>query len=260
EQTDYPALELLLVDNQSKDPRTLAVLERAAADPRVRVLPHDAPFNYSAINNRAAAQARGDLIALVNDDIEMTDPGWLREMVSLAIRPEIGCVGAKLLYPDGTLQHAGVVTGLGGVAGHSHKYMPADTPGYFRRLAMVHEVSAVTAACLVVRRSVFEQVKGLDEANLSVAFNDVDFCLRVREAGYRNLWTPWAELIHHESKSRGADTQGGKLRRFQRELAYMQRRWDGILDRDPFYSPNLTLGSEDFAVRKPDERLTWSHP
>ncbi|MCT7656483.1 hypothetical protein MBH78_21275 [Oceanimonas sp. NS1] len=181
--------------------------------------------------------------------MEPINPGWLSEMVSQVSRPEIGCVGAKLYYPNGTLQHAGVILGINGVAGHSHKYFNGNTAGYFSRLQLVQNLSAVTGACLLVRKSVFEQVGGLNEEHLKVAFNDVDFCLKVREAGYRNLWTPFAELYHHESVSRGAEDNPEKQARFQAEIAYMRKTWGPQLDNDPAYNPNLTLAYEDFSLR-----------
>ncbi|ANB03840.1 hypothetical protein ECTOBSL9_2213 [Ectothiorhodospira sp. BSL-9] len=249
ERTDYPDFEVLVVDNESRCPQTLAYFEELRADPRVRVLEWHRRFNYSAINNFAVTQARGDIIGLVNNDIEPINADWLTEMVSHACRPEIGCVGAKLYYPNGRIQHGGVILGLGGVAGHSHKHLPGDAQGYFNRLQLVQNLSAVTAACLLVRREVFDQVGGLDEKNLPVAFNDVDLCLKVREAGYRNLWTPYAEAYHHESASRGEDNTPEKRRRAEREVAYMRRRWGRELDHDPAYNPNLTLAHEDFSLR-----------
>lgn len=250
EHTDYQNLELLIIDNQSSCPLTLAYLEELPSrDQRVRVLRWDHPFNYSAINNYAAGHAQGSILGLVNNDIEPVNAGWLREMVAQVSRTDIGCVGAKLYYPDGSLQHAGVILGLGGVAGHSHKHFPRHAPGYFRRLILIQNLSAVTAACLLVRKSVFDQVGGLNEEQLKVAFNDVDFCLRVRAAGYRNLWTPYAELYHHESISRGADNTPEKQQRFRSEIAYMRATWSDVLDQDPAYNPNLTLDTEDFGLR-----------
>lgn len=245
--TTYPRFEVLVVDNGSKEPATLAYLATLEADPRVRVLRYDAPFNYSAINNFAVRHAHGAVVGLVNNDVEVIHGDWLTEMIGHAIRPEIGCVGAKLLYPNDTVQHAGVIIGLGGVAGHSHRHFRKDHPGYFHRLRLAHALSAVTAACLIVRKSVFDEVGGLD-TSLAVAFNDVDFCLRVREAGYRNVFTPHAELYHHESATRGHDTSPEKAARFQDEFARMQSRWGDALLRDPYYSPHLTLDFEDFSI------------
>lgn len=249
ERTDYPDFEVLVIDNQSTDPVALAYLDQIATHPRVRVMPYDYPFNYSAINNYAARHAEGEVLCLLNNDTEVITPDWLTEMVSHACRPEIGCVGAKLLYPDGSIQHAGVILGIGGVAGHAHKYAGRDEYGYFTRLHLVQNFSAVTAACLVVRKSIYQLVGGLNETDLPISFNDVDFCLRVREAGYRNLWTPHAELYHHESVSRGLDDSGEKARRAAREVKYMQMTWGELLYNDPAYNPNLSLLREDFSLK-----------
>lgn len=249
ERTDYPNFEVLVLDNGSTCRATLEFLEALARDSRVRVLRWPEAFNYSAINNFGARQARGEILALVNNDIEPLHSDWLTEMVSQACRPEIGCVGAKLYYPNGTVQHAGVVLGIGGVAGHAHKYLSRHEPGYFSRLHLVQNYSAVTAACLVVRRELFEAVGGLDETNLAVAFNDVDFCLKVGEAGYRHVWTPYAELWHHESVSRGAEDTPQKQARAASEANYMRNRWRHRLYDDPAYHPNLTLTYEDFSLR-----------
>ena len=246
--TRYPDYEIIIIDNSSVEDRTKRLFATLTADPAIRVLPRPEPFNFSKLNNSAVREATGSIIGLINNDIEATDDAWLDEMVSLAARPEIGCVGARLLYPDGRLQHGGIVLGLGGVAGHAHRFAPASEPGYLDRLRAVQNVSAVTAACLMVRKSVFEQVGGLDES-LTVAFNDVDFCLKVRAAGYRNLWTPFATLVHHESVSRGSDVTPAKARRFADEYAAMQKRWGAALLYDPYYSPNLSYDREDFSVR-----------
>ncbi|WP_020654757.1 glycosyltransferase family 2 protein [Massilia niastensis] len=246
--TSYGNYEILIVDNGSTCPSTLAYMAELDAAGKARVLRYDLPFNYAAINNFAAQHARGSIIGLVNNDIEVIGAEWLTEMVSHAVRAEIGCVGAKLYYPNDTIQHGGVICGIGGVAGHSHKYQPRDADGYFSRMRIVHNTSAVTAAVLLLRREVFEQVGGLDEVELHVAFNDVDLCLKVMKAGYRNLWTPFAELYHHESVSRGTDEAPEKRARFQREVAVMQARWPDVLARDPYYNPNLTLQREDYSL------------
>ena len=223
--TDYPRFEVIVVDNGSSDGETLSYLESIGTDPRVTVLCHDVPYNFSAINNFAVSPVSAEIIGLINNDVEILDGDWLREMVSHAVRPEIGCVGAKLLYPDGTVQHGGVICGIGGIAGHSHKHYAGTAAGYYQRLQLVQNLSAVTAACLLVRRAVFEEVGGLNAQSLPIAFNDVDFCLRVRDAGYRNLWTPLAQLTHHESKSRGTDDTPAKQARFCGEKQYMRRTW-----------------------------------
>lgn len=248
EKTDYPDYEVLIVDNQSRQEKTKRYFERVTEDPRVRVLSYDHPFNFSALNNFAAARAQGQLLCLLNNDIEVIDGSWLREMASLAVRPDTGCVGAKLLYPDGRIQHAGVVLGIGGVAGHAFKYGARDSLGYFSKLCIAHTVSAVTAACLVVRKKVFEQVGGLDEQGLKVAFNDVDFCIKVRDAGYRNVFTPHAVLVHHESATRGSDNDESRRERFASEQRVMRTRWGDALKNDPYYSPHLTLEREDYGL------------
>ena len=178
----------------------------------------------------------------------MIHPDWLTEMVSQALRPAIGCVGAKLLYGDNLVQHAGVILGIGGVAGHAHKYFDADDAGYFSRLHLVQNMSAVTAACLTVEKSVYQMAGGLNEKELKIAFNDVDFCLRVQSLGLRNLWTPYAMLYHHESQSRGREDTPEKQARFSREAKYMKEKWGEVLVSDPAYNCNLTRSREDFSL------------
>ncbi|MEM5422979.1 glycosyltransferase family 2 protein [Paraburkholderia ferrariae] len=251
EKTRYPKYEILVVDNGSDDAETLRFLTSIAENPQIRVLRDARPFNYSALNNRAVEAANGELLCLLNNDIEVISPEWLSEMVSLALQPRVGAVGAKLLFPDDTIQHAGLVLGIQGVAGNAHKHVPRATRGYFGRAALVNSFSAVTAACLVTRKAVYEEVGGLDEVNLAVAYNDVDFCLRVREAGYRNVWTPFAELYHHESATRGLDDDPVKRERFECETAWMKHRWREALKHDPFYSPNLTIERDDFSLAWP---------
>ncbi|MCR6477859.1 glycosyltransferase family 2 protein [Variovorax sp. ZS18.2.2] len=250
-ETAYPNYEILLVDNGSDDVEALAYFAALDAQPGITVIRDDRPFNYSALNNAAVAQARGELIGLLNNDIEVISSDWLHEMVSLALQPGVGAVGAKLFYPDMTIQHGGVVLGVGGMAGHAHKHLPSTVAGHGGRAQLVQNFSAVTAACLVVRKSLYEQVGGLDEAQLGVAYNDVDFCLRLREAGYRNVWTPYAELLHHESASRGLEVAAESRDRLARESAFMQSRWAGLIAHDPAYNPNLTLDIEDFDLAWP---------
>lgn len=249
QQTDYDNYEIVILDNGSSDLDTLSYLrEIQRSESHIRVLPWPYSFNYSAINNYGAQHAKGSLLGLVNNDIEVISNGWLSEMVSHAVRKEIGCVGAKLYYPDRTIQHGGVVLGLGGVAGHSHRNFASTDPGYMNRLKLIQNYSAVTAACLVVEKDIYEAVGGLDEQNLKIAFNDVDFCLKVREQGYRNLWTPYAELIHHESKSRGLDDTPEKLELFRSEYGFMQKKWGDTLILDPMYSPCLSCADETFSL------------
>ena len=251
EKTTYPNYEILIVDNGSDDPATLDYFKTVAVKKSVRVVPFNAPFNYSAINNFAAKQANGTVLGLLNNDLEVINADWLHEMVAQALRPQIGCVGAMLYYPNDTIQHAGVIIGLGGVAGHAFRDFPRNTEGVFNRARLVQNYGAVTAACLVIRKSVFDQVGGLDEKSLAIAFNDVDFCLKVRAAGYLNLWTPFAELYHHESASRGVEDTPEKHERFRGEVETMMQRWEQELKHDPAYNPNLTLELTDFTLAAP---------
>ncbi len=248
--TDYAPFELVVVDNQSSEPDAVAYLDELASRERVRVLRYDAPFNYSAINNWAVTQCDGELVGLVNNDIEVISPGWLSEMASHALRAEVGAVGAMLYYPNDTIQHAGVVAGVYGVAGHIYAGMPRGYHGHGARAWVAQELSAVTGACLLVRRRVFEEVGGLDE-HLQVAFNDIDFCLRLREHGYHNVWTPFAELYHHESASRGSEDTDEKKARFAGEIQFMKDRWAAVLQDDPAYNPNLSLQSLNFELAFP---------
>ncbi|KGB98594.1 MULTISPECIES: glycosyltransferase family 2 protein [Burkholderia] len=247
--TSYENLEIIVVDNQSKSRETVDYLQFLSTQGGVRVLKYDFPFNYSSINNFAVKYASGDTLCFLNDDVEASEPDWLKEMVSHARRPEIGAVGAKLLYADGFVQHAGVVMGIGGFAGHAHKLYPSTHPGYAGRAMLTQNFSAVTGACLVMRRDVFQAVGGFDEENLPVAFNDVDLCLRVREAGYRIVWTPYAVLYHYESYSRGDDQMSPEKRaRFDREKNFMLSKWRTDELNDPYYNQNLTLDREDFSI------------
>ena len=251
DKTDYGNYKIVVVDNDSDDPETLEFLKNCQYNPHIRVIKHSGPFNFSQINNQAVADSRAEIVALINNDIEIINGDWLREMASHAIRPEIGAVGAKLYYPNDTIQHAGVIVGLGGVAGHCFKHFPRESPGRNYRAKLVQNLSAVTAACLLIRRRVYLEVGGLDEKNLTIAFNDVDFCLRVRKAGYRNLFTPYAELFHYESVSRGHEDTPEKQRRFADEVRFMKKCWGDALVHDPAYNPNLTLKSEDSALAFP---------
>lgn len=258
EKTDYTNFELLVVDNRSDDPATLAYLRELDAQPNVRVLRFDAPFNFSAVNNFAAAHACGSILALLNDDIEVITPDWLSEMVGHALRREVGAVGAKLYYPDGRIQHAGIILGMGRVAGQAYRGFPEPDPGSSVRTFAVHDVSAVTAACMLLRAEVYHSLGGLD-ANLPVAHGDVDFCLRLRQRGYRIVWTPHAQLYHWESATRGLDRSVTKVKRLRREEALMLKRWGSALSCDPAYNPNLTLAAPDFAVAFPPRvRGPWS--
>lgn len=257
--TDYPALQVVVIDNGSKEPATLAYLDELRQHPTCVVIRDDQTFNYSRLNNLGVNHAAtGAVLALLNNDVEALEPGWLKEMVRLAMRKEIGCVGARLLYGNRTVQHGGVLLGVSknwqrqiGIAAHAFKGMRPDELGYMGRAQVTQRFSAVTAACLVVRREVFDRVGGLNEQQLAVAYNDVDFCLRVREAGFSNLWTPHATLLHHESISRGRDVSHEKLMRFQTEADYMLKRWGHVLGDDPAYNPNLTLEHASFELSIP---------
>jgi GT2 family glycosyltransferase len=255
EKTTYRDYDLIIVDNQSDEPATLTYLAQLERERGVRILRYDAPFNYAAINNFAVQNASGELIGLLNNDLEVIAPGWLEEMASYAVQPDVGAVGAMLYFPNNTIQHAGVILGIGcpppGVAVHAYKNYFRGDPGQASRALLCQNMSAVTGACLVVRRKLFEEVGGLDEKNLPIAFNDIDFCLRLREKGYKNLWTPYAELYHHESASRGYETSPEKLDRFENEKAYMKRQWGKLLLDDPAYNPNLALGREPFMLDFP---------
>lgn len=252
--TSYPNYEILILDNQSNEHDTLEYLATIKTRPNIRVLPYNKAFNYSAINNFGVQHAKGSILCLLNDDTEVISPDWLTTMVSHSLRPEIGCVGAKLLYTDGKIQHGGVILGIGGVAGHAHKYAERHEYGYFGRLFLTQNYSAVTGACLVVRKAIYEEIGGLNEVNLPISFNDVDFCLNVRQAGYRNVWTPLAELYHHESKSRGFDDTLKKQQRAASEACYMKEKWGDELIHDPAYNPNLSLLREDFSLANLESR------
>ncbi len=246
--TDYNNYEVLILNNQSTCKKTLQYFNEISGHSKVKIVSYDRPFNFSAINNFGMEQANGDIIGLINNDIEVISSNWLTEMVSHSCRSDIGCVGAKLYYPDNRIQHAGVILGIGGVAGHAHKYFQKNALGYVSRLKLTQNYSAVTAAALLVRKEIYLEVGGMDE-QLQVAFNDIDFCLKVREAGYRNLWSPFAELYHHESISRGAEDTPEKQERFGREIQFMKSKWAEKLVTDPYYSPNLTLEHENFSYR-----------
>ena len=248
-ETRYANLEILIADNDSEEDETKAYLAKIATHPRVRVIPCPGPFNFSKINNIAAAEATGELIGLMNNDLKVFDPEWLREMVRHAVRPDIGIVGAKLLYDDGTIQHAGVTLGIA-LASHLYKFAAGDAQGRNGRLSFTQDVSAVTAACLLMRRDVWNEVGGLDES-FPVAYNDVDLCLKVGAAGYRILWTPDAVLYHLESRSRGKDVTPEKRERLNQDKSRLIERWGDLLSCDPFHSPNFSLAHTDVRLSFP---------
>lgn len=248
DKTTYKNYEIIILNNDSKEEETYKLFEYFKKhDSRIRIIDYNLPFNYSAINNFGVSHAKGDLICLLNNDVEIISNEWLTEMCSQAIRPEIGCVGAKLFYSNDTVQHAGVILGIAGVAGHIYKHLPRTFLGYKNGLACIQNYLAVTAACLVVKKSIFQAVGGLNEKYLAIAYNDVDLCLKIYSAGYRNLWTPYAELYHYESVSRGSDaTSPEKIRRLYSESEYMLQNWAHLINMDPYYNINLTKKNENY--------------
>jgi O-antigen biosynthesis protein len=254
--TAYPDYEIIVVDNGSKEPSLLRYLEDRAFD--VRLLRDNRPFNYSQLNNDAVRNARGSVVCLLNDDIEIISEGWLNELVGQLLQPGVGLVGAKLYFPDGSIQHAGVVLGVGGVATHGFRFADGLSAHHFGHTVVSRSVSAVTAACMVVRREVWEELGGLDEC-LAVSYNDVDFCLRARKKGWRVVWTPFAELLHSESTSRGSDAEAHNVERARKEHMLMSERWSAELEFDPMYNPNLTLDDDCWKLSWPP-RIDPSSP
>jgi O-antigen biosynthesis protein len=252
--TDYEPLELIIVDNDSREPKTHRFLADLGRDPRVRVLQHPGDFNYAAINNRAVREARGEIVVLLNNDVDVISPLWLEEMVAHALRPEVGAVGAKLFFPDGRVQHAGVVLGVGHGAGHYFHAAPRENVGHFGLLVLTRRVSAVTAACMALRRSVYLEVGGMNETDFPVAFNDVDLCLRIGELGHAIVWTPYAELYHSESATRDADTDAAGRARLEKDRVSLRQRWGSVLTSDPHYNPNCSLRAAFFEPGFPPRR------
>jgi len=247
--TSYPNFEIVVVDNGSQEFATLEYFREN--EQHLTVIRDERPFNYSALNNAAVRRVSGSVLCLLNDDTEVISGEWLDEMVSQLLLPGVGAVGAMLYYPDGRIQHAGVIVGLGGVAGHSHRMSDRLSPGYCGRLLVAQNLSAVTGACMVVRHEAWDQVGGLEEENLAIAFNDVDFGLRLRQAGWRVVWTPYATLFHHESVTRGPDDIGARVHDFAKEIQFVKDRWGESLLHDPAYNLNLTLDREDFSLSWP---------
>jgi len=247
--TTYANFEVIIVDNGSDEAATKAYMVEQAQNPIVTVLSYDKPFNYSAINNFAIEQAKGELICLLNNDIEVLSEGWLEEMQSWLQIEGVGCVGAKLLYPNKTVQHGGVILGIAGIAGHAHKYFPQSKLGYYGRLAVAQNFSAVTAACMLFAKQDFLSVGGLNAEDLAVSYNDVDLCLKFGAKGLRTVWTPYAELTHFESVSRGKHISDEKREQWSSEAQYMRQTWADVIDNDPYYSENLSRIKEDFSFR-----------
>ena len=244
----YKNYEIIIIENNSKDKETFDYYETLELDGRIKIVTWKGKFNYSAINNFGFKYAEGEYVVLLNNDIEVITPEWIEEMLMFAQRGDVGAVGAMLYYPSDKIQHAGVILGIGGVAGHSHRCFPRGHYGYVGRLITVQNYSAVTGACMMLPRHVYEEVGGLDES-FAVAFNDVDICMRIRKKGYHIVWTPYAELYHHESESRGYEDTPEKVIRFEGEIARFKQRWGRELaEGDPFYNQNLSLNTGDFAV------------
>jgi GT2 family glycosyltransferase len=253
----YSNYEIIIVENNSTTQEIKALYEQlTGAHDFIKVVNYEGRFNYSAVNNLGVKYTTGDYILLLNNDTEVITANWMEELLMYAQREDVGAVGAKLLYPDKTIQHAGVVIGLGAhrTAGHSHYKVPEQNLGYMGRLCYAQNMSAVTGACLLVKKSVYEQVGGLEEA-FEISLNDVDFCLKIRELGLLNVWTPFAQLYHHESISRGLDDQGEKAQRYNRESAMFREKWSKILEQgDPYYNPNFSLDRSDFALNAPENK------
>jgi GT2 family glycosyltransferase len=246
--TAYRNFEIIIVDNRSIEAETAVYLAQIASNDRITILTHDEEYNYSAINNRAVAVCGGEFICLLNNDTEIISEGWLGTLLRHASCEHVGAVGAKLLYGDGSIQHAGVVMGLGGAAGHAHRGLPNDQPGYFGQPHVARGASAVTAACLLVGRAKFNAIGGLDEHNLMIAFNDVDMCLKLNMAGWRTIYAPQATLFHHESRSRGQDLAPEHIDRYMRELAVLQGRWRTQEFVDPMHHPGLDRTGEQYQL------------
>ena len=251
QKSTYKNYEYIIVENNSTDDATFQYYKKLEAEnPKAHVVYWDKEFNYSAINNYGAAFAKGEYLLLLNNDTEIINEDCLEELLGYCMRSDVGAVGARMYYEDDTIQHAGVVIGFGGIAGHCFVLQPRGTTGYCHRIICAQDYSAVTAACMMVKREAFDKVGGLTE-ELAVAFNDIDFCMKLREAGYLIVYNPYAELYHYESKSRGLEDTPEKVARFNKEIQIFERRWPDIMrDGDPYYNPNLTLKSQDFSLKR----------
>lgn len=249
QKSSYRNYEVIIVENNSVEEATFDYYKKVISD-RIRVVYWEGIFNYSAINNFGAKAAKGDYLLLLNNDVEVITENWLEELLSNCQRPDVGIVGAKLYYPDDTVQHAGIIIGIGGVAGNVFVGLPRKFTGYFHKASIQQDLSAVTAACMMVKRSVYEEMGGLEE-KLQVVFNDVDFCLRVRRAGYLVVFDPYVELYHYTFKANEAESNKEKVCEFQNEIELVRSRWIGLLKRgDPMYNPNLTLTKWDYSLKK----------
>lgn len=247
--TEYENYEIIIVENNSTTEEIFQYYKELSQDPRIRLLRWKKEFNYSAINNYGVSHARGEYLLFLNNDVKIITPGWIKEMLGVCQRPEVGALGVKLIYPDNTIQHAGCVIGIGGIAGHMFVDMPANRTGYLHKASILQDMSAVTAACMMMKRTAFEEAGGFTE-KLSVAFNDVDLCLKVRKNKKLIVYDPYVELYHMESKTRGAEDSTEKVRRFQEEIEYMRCQWIDILkDGDPYYNKNLSLTKWNYSLR-----------
>jgi GT2 family glycosyltransferase len=248
--SSYKNYEFIVVENNSTDNKTFEYYrELEEKCPRAKVVYWKGQgFNYPAINNYGVECANGEYILFLNNDTEIVNEDCLEELLGYCMREDVGAVGARLYYEDGTIQHAGVIVGLGGIAGHTFVGFPHDALGYFGRIQMAQDYSAVTAACIMVKKSIFDEVEGFDE-RYAVAFNDVDLCMKIRQAGYLIVYNPYAELNHYESKSRGYEDTEEKVQRFNSEIMLFKTRWSEFLEKgDPYYSPNMTLDNCDFSL------------
>lgn len=247
--TEYENYEIIIVENNSTTEEIFQYYKELSQDPRIRLLRWKKEFNYSAINNYGVSHARGEYLLFLNNDVKIITPGWIKEILGVCQRPEVGAVGVKLIYPDNTIQHAGCVIGIGGIAGHMFVDMPANRTGYLHKASILQDMSAVTAACMMMKRTAFEEAGGFTE-KLSVAFNDVDLCLKVRKNKKLIVYDPYVELYHMESKTRGAEDSTEKVRRFQEEIEYMRCQWIDILKNgDPYYDKNLSLTKWNYSLR-----------
>ncbi|MBQ7371182.1 MAG: glycosyltransferase family 2 protein, partial [Blautia sp.] len=249
EKSSYKNIEILIIENNSTGEEIFKYYKTLSKEKNIRLLRWKKPFNYSAINNFGASKARGDFLLFLNNDVTVITPDWLEEMLGVCQRPEVGAVGVKLLYPDNTIQHAGCVVGIGGIAGHMFVDMPAERTGYLHKASILQDMSAVTAACMMMKKEAFLAAGGFTE-ELAVAFNDVDLCLKTKECGYLIVYDPYAQLYHMESKTRGAEDDKGKVRRFQTEIEYMRTRWISLLKQgDPCYNKNLSLTKWNYSLK-----------
>lgn len=249
QKTEYQNYEILIIENNSTTEEIFSYYEELSKDPKIRVLRWEKEFNYSAINNFGVHHAKGEYLLFLNNDVTVITQGWLKEMLGMCQRKEVGAVGVKLIYPDNTIQHAGCVIGIGGIAGHMFVDMPANRTGYLHKASLLQDMSAVTAACMMVKRTVFEEAGGFTE-KLAVAFNDVDLCLKIRKNDHLIVYDPYVQLYHMESKTRGAEDSEAKIRRFQEEIEYMRCEWIDILKKgDPYYNKNLSLTKWNYSLR-----------